>query len=93
MGVSADDRALKLPSAARVTLTTHEDPTVLGVNVEALSVHVPDTLSHVSAPVPEPPDADSVNGSPYVASVVVIVSDDCDARETEIENDDEVTDS
>ncbi len=93
MDVSAEVRELKLPSAARVTLTTHDDPTEPGVNVEPVSVHTPDTLSHVSAPVPEPPEADSVNGSPYVASVVGMVSDDCDARETEIENEGEVTDS
>ena len=91
--MSAEDRALKFPSAARVALTTHAEPTAPGVNVDPLRVHTPDTLSHVNAPVPDPPDTDNANGSPKTASVVVTVSDDCDARETVMLKEDDVTGS
>ena len=59
-------------------MTTHAEPTAPGVSVDPLSVHTPDTLSHVNAPVPDPPDTDTVNGSPNTASVVVPVNGDCD---------------
>lgn len=59
-----------------------EDPTDPGVNADPFSEHVPETRSHVNDPVPVPPEAANDSVWPYVASVVVIVRADCDARLT-----------
>jgi hypothetical protein len=55
---SFDDVAeLKFVSPAFVTLTTHDDPTLPGVNeaVPDAIEQVPETTANVTAPVPLPP--------------------------------------
>ena len=78
-------------SVALVTLTTHDVFAPPGVSVAPESVQVPDTLVHVSAPVPDPPLAVSVRSSPYVALVDVTVRTAWVAFTGVTANDDDVT--
>lgn len=61
-------------SAAFVAVTTH-DPAAVGVRVVPDTVQSPDTNVKITAPVPDPPDVESVRFDSNVAVVVVMESD------------------
>ena len=54
--------------------TTQDEPASPGVSTPPdVTEQVPDTFDHVTAPVPEPPEATRFRASPYVALVDVTV--------------------
>lgn len=69
-------------SAAFVALTTQDEPTTPGVNVEPEMVHVPDTTAYDTAPVPDPPLVASERVVPYVTVVVETVNGACEPLAT-----------
>jgi hypothetical protein len=62
-----------------VAVTEQVDPASPGVNDEPITLHVPDTTTYDTEPVPEPPLVDNDNTDPYVADVVDTVNTDCAA--------------